>query len=254
MRELHRILAVALVCATPIAAVPQDPPQKPAGQQDPASHAQTAQKTQKTANYYFIFLRRPANAPQVTAEEAQKLQDGHMANIRRLHSEGKLVMAGPFLDDDKSLRGIFVVKSDSEAEARSWIDTDPTIKAGRLEADYHAMELPGDYFGHPAADAPMQNYVMVIAHRGPNWKPVDQIGDLLQRHIAYMDEQKNAGKLVYATPFSDAGKGAEVQGVLIFNTSRRETEQIMAEEPMNKAGQFAAELHPWMSAKGVLPR
>src|SRR5690242_13264353 len=58
-----------------------------------------AQSQTNTAKYFFVLLKRPTNAPQLSKEAGEKLQEEHMANIRKLHSEHKLVVAGPFLDD-----------------------------------------------------------------------------------------------------------------------------------------------------------
>src|SRR6185369_78385 len=53
----------------------------------------------KNSTLYFVFLNRAPNAPTYSKEKSEEIQNGHMANIRRLHSEGKLLMAGPFMDD-----------------------------------------------------------------------------------------------------------------------------------------------------------
>jgi hypothetical protein len=50
--------------------------------------------------------------PKWTAEDTtynRGIQEGHMANIRKMADTGKLIVAGPFSDNGE-LRGVFIFK------------------------------------------------------------------------------------------------------------------------------------------------
>jgi len=201
--------------------------------------------------YHVAFLRRPANAPQMDADALQKLQEAHMANIRKLHSEGKLVMAGPFLDDTP-LRGIFVFKTQSEEEAESWADTDPAIKAKRLAPEFHLWVLPTSTFSAPPESNPMENYAMVLYFPGEKAQGHNGDDPILRQHLAFLEDLRESGKMVVGGPFRDGGSKAT--HLMIFTTTPEEALQIVAQDPFVLAGEVKAEAHPWMTQKGVLAK
>lgn len=85
--------------------------------------------------YVMAFLKKGPNRNQDSATAAQ-LQKAHMDNINRLAVEGKLILAGPFLDNG-DLRGIFLFDVSSVEEAQKLTETDPAVKAGRLVMELH---------------------------------------------------------------------------------------------------------------------
>jgi hypothetical protein len=46
-----------------------------------------------------MLLKRPSNAPQLSKEAGEKLQEEHMSEHPSAPSEHKLCIAGPFTDD-----------------------------------------------------------------------------------------------------------------------------------------------------------
>jgi len=84
--------------------------------------------------YVFCLLKSGTNTT-ASKEETSKLFEGHMANINKLAKEGKLVVAGPFMKNDRNYRGIYIFNVETVAEAETLVATDPAIKAKLLEAE-----------------------------------------------------------------------------------------------------------------------
>lgn len=97
--------------------------------------AQTGADDYGMRKYVMAYLLAGPNRDQDSVE-AMNLQRAHMDNIFRMAEEGKLVLAGPFLDDTE-VRGIYVFAVETVEEARALTETDPAIKAGRLVMDLH---------------------------------------------------------------------------------------------------------------------
>lgn len=84
--------------------------------------------------YVFCLLTTGTNTT-ASPEEKKKWFEGHMANINKLASEGKLVMAGPFMKNDKNYRGIFIFNCTTIEEAEKLVNSDPAVQANLLKAD-----------------------------------------------------------------------------------------------------------------------
>jgi uncharacterized protein YciI len=85
--------------------------------------------------YVIAFLKAGPNRSQDSVTAANLLK-AHLANIQHMAKEGKLVVAGPFMDDT-DLKGIYIFNVGSVGEARALTETDPAIKAGRLVMELH---------------------------------------------------------------------------------------------------------------------
>lgn len=85
--------------------------------------------------YVLALLKAGPNRDQ-DSTEAARLQQAHMANIRRMAEAGHLILAGPFLDEG-SLQGLYLFDVPTVDSARVLTATDPAIQAGRLTMELH---------------------------------------------------------------------------------------------------------------------
>ena len=92
--------------------------------------------------YVMALLKRGPNRT-TDKKKAEELQAAHLKNIGRMSAEGKLVLAGPFLDDGE-LRGIYIFNVATVAEAEALTRSDPAVRAGSL-----VMELK-EWYGSAA--------------------------------------------------------------------------------------------------------
>ncbi len=126
-----RNLLVALLVAIPAVSFAQST--------NPQYNAQLAQKLgadeygMKT--YVMAFLKTGPNRLKDSTARMELLK-AHLKNISKLAAEGKLVVAGPFLDD-QPIKGIFIFNVTSLEEAKQLTETDPAIKAGTLVMELH---------------------------------------------------------------------------------------------------------------------
>ncbi|MBW4360805.1 YciI family protein [Flavobacterium taihuense] len=84
--------------------------------------------------YVFCILKTGSNTT-ATDEEKNELFKGHMANITKLAKEGKLVLAGPFMKNDRNYRGIYIFNVNTVEEAKALVVTDPAVKANIFEVE-----------------------------------------------------------------------------------------------------------------------
>ncbi|HCC70954.1 MAG TPA: hypothetical protein DEQ09_07385 [Bacteroidales bacterium] len=85
--------------------------------------------------YVMAFLLR-GDKSSADSTEAAILQKAHMDNITRLAEMGKLILAGPFLDEG-DLSGIYIFNVSSIEEAEKLTASDPAIRAGVLKIELH---------------------------------------------------------------------------------------------------------------------
>lgn len=84
--------------------------------------------------YIFCILKTGTNT-NLTADEKSSLFMRHMTNITKMAQEGKLVVAGPFMKNDRNYRGLYIFNVATVEEAQALVATDPAVKNNLLEAE-----------------------------------------------------------------------------------------------------------------------
>lgn len=96
--------------------------------------------------YYLVILKK-GKAEITDKAKKSELMKGHMENIGKLAREGKLIVAGPMLEqNDKNYSGIFIINAKTKEEAESLVLTDPSVKSGIFDVEiykwYGSAALP----------------------------------------------------------------------------------------------------------------
>ena len=84
---------------------------------------------------YVLVLLKTGAAKIDDKAKTQELFAEHLKNIMRLADEGKLALAGPFMEGG-NFRGLFIFNVKTIEEAKELVKTDPAVAAGILEPEY----------------------------------------------------------------------------------------------------------------------
>src|SRR6185295_7147243 len=114
------LLALAFVCIAPSVVTAED------RAFDPELAKKLGADERGMKMYVLCILKTGPKDAAVQGEERKKIFAGHFANIGRLAGEGKLVVAGPFGENDKSYRGLYIfnVATIEEAEKLVMLDNE----------------------------------------------------------------------------------------------------------------------------------
>lgn len=103
--------------------------------------------------YQLIILRTAPGARNLSTEEHDSLMRGHMGHFVKMAKAGRMVVAGPFGDqDDKTAEGLCLYRTGSVAEARALAEADPAVKAGQLRVEAMTWYVEKGALAFPAAD------------------------------------------------------------------------------------------------------
>ena len=112
--------------------------------------------------YVMVFLNSNPDKEEISEEEANALQAQHMENIGALAKAGKLLVAGPF----EGGGGIFILNTSELEEAKSWILSDPAVRANRWRVELFPMKTRTGIpcLASPDAGMSQKQFVRYIPH------------------------------------------------------------------------------------------
>ena len=207
----------------------------------------------KLVQFQMAILKKGPKWTGPQAPETQKILHQHLVNVLALLDSGKAVIAGP-IGDDTELAGIFILRASSSDAAKTWVDSDPAVKAGLFIAELHPW-WSEDIFKKRNSPLQMKTIYLAFLKRGPNRKEGDEktpeVQELQKAHLANINRLAATKKLVMAGPFGDDG---ELRGIFVFRIdSLQEAQDLCATDPMIKIRRLTIELHPWQVPEGVIP-
>ena len=220
-----------------------------------ASATMMAQKREEPGMVQFqmALLKKGPKWDGTAEQERGQILQQHFANVMTLLDTGKAVIAGP-MGDDTDLAGIFILRASTAAEAKTWVDADPAMKAGLFVAEMHPW-WSEDIFKKANSPLKLSQVYLGFLKKGPNRKEGDgntpEVQELQKAHLANINRLAGLKKIVAAGPFGDDGN---LRGIFVFRVgSLQEAQELSATDPMIKIGRLAIELHPWQVPDGVIP-
>ena len=149
--------------------------------------------------FTFVFLNSRADKAELPKEEVDALMQQHLANIERLASEGKLIVAGPF----EGGGGIFIMKTPSIEEAREWLSSDPAIQANRWNLELFLLTPRiGGVCSIPSTNE-MVSYTFFRFLPNTTKFNVQQSPQSYKKHSEYLKSLSTTGNVVAEGIFGD---------------------------------------------------
>jgi uncharacterized protein YciI len=205
----------------------------------------------KLIEFHMALLKR---GPKWTGEnngQTKELESAQRDYAMSLIDSGKAVITGR-LDDDGEIRGVYILRAKSAAEAKEWAENSPVVKSGHLVAEMHPWWAE-DVMKKTATPEKSTRAYLGFLFRGDKWTPekTPATEELQKAHLANIVRLAELKKLVVAGPFGD---NTPLRGIFVVRVaSIDEARELAATDPAVQAGRLKIEMHPWVVPEGILP-
>lgn len=205
----------------------------------------------KLIEFHMALLKRGPKWSGENNSQTKELESAQNAYAASLLESGKAVIAGR-LDDDGEIRGVYILRAKSAAEAKEWAENSPVVKSGHLVAEMHPWWAE-DVMKKTATPEKSTHAYLGFLFRGDKWTPekTPATEELQKAHLANIVRLAELKKLVVAGPFGD---NTPLRGIFVFRVaSIDEARELAATDAAVQAGRLKIEMHPWVVPEGILP-
>ena len=218
------------------------------------SSAQNKEKTppaHKMVEFQLVLLKRTPNWEEIKVKNPMALERQQSMYVTSLIERGNAVIAGRFTDDSE-IRGVYILRAKTAAEAKEWADNSPAVQSGHLTTEIHPW-WSEEVMKHTSTPETMTTAYLAFLTRGDKWTPdkTPQTEAIQKAHMDNINRLAATKKLVVAGPFGDNGT---LRGIFVFKVGSLEEAKALAEtDPAVQAGRLALDIHPWQVPEGILP-
>lgn len=218
----------------------------------PVVKAQDKKEPQfKLVQFQMALLKRGPKWTGDSTAQTKQLETEQRAYASSLIESGKAVIAGRF-DDDGDIRGVYILRTTSAEEAKTWTENSPVVKSGHIVAEMHPWWAE-DVMRKTTTPEKMTRAYFGFLSRGDKWTPekTPATEELQRAHLANIMRLAEMKKLVVAGPFGD---DTPLRGIFVFRVaSLEEARELAATDPAVQAGRLKIDMHPWLVPDGILP-
>jgi len=187
----------------------------------------------------FVFLNKKVDKVELPKAEVEKIMEGHMANIKRLARERKLIVAGPF----EGGGGIFIFKAASAEQAKEWLGTDPGIQANRWNVEILPYTPRVGSACQVAEPIQMVNYEFVRYTINITKYNVREAPETTRKHDDYLKKIAQTGNVIAEGTFGEDGGILIIQGEL--------QKEVIEADPSISEGLYQLDYKKLFVAKGA---
>jgi uncharacterized protein YciI len=221
-----------------------------AQEQKPAEQKQ-AEPAHKLIEFQMALMKRGPKWSTDLQKDSPEMQKKHHGYVQSMLESGKMMIAGG-VKGDNELVAIYIFRTKSADEARTWLADDPSVIAEHLVPELHPW-WSEDVMKKVTVPIKLTTAYLAFLTRGDKWTPekTPATEAIQKAHLANMQKLADMKKLVVAGPFGDNGT---LRGIFVFKVdSIDEARSLAATDPAVQAGRLALQIHPWVVPEGILP-